>query len=150
MDTGVPSICCELALLTSTLGCQTTLPRGGCTVEVQGCPCLEPWQPAPPTPSQVLPLPPRPSLPPPLLAPLPASRLSTHQGTGHTAPGSAGTSALSWGPRSPGCLGPSIHPSQQLQTLGGTEYSLGSHPQFTLNTFSFFSLYLLEFSEMSF
>ena len=84
------SICWELALFTLTLGCQTTLPHGGCTVEVQGCPCLEPRQPAPPRPNQVLPLPPRPSLPPPHLAPLPVWRLSTRQGTGHTAPGSAG------------------------------------------------------------
>ena len=35
MGTGVHSTCCELALLTSTLGCQTTLPCGGCIVEVQ-------------------------------------------------------------------------------------------------------------------
>ena len=54
------------------------------------------------------------------------------------APGSAWTSAVTWGPRSPGCLGSYIHPSQQLHTLGETEYSLGSCPQFTLNTFSFF------------
>ena len=83
MGTGVHSTCCELALLTSTLGCQTTLPRGGCKVEVQGCPCLEPRQPAPPRAHQVLHHPPPPSLPPPLLAPLPPSRLSTSQSTGH-------------------------------------------------------------------
>ena len=55
MRTGVHSTCCELALLTSTLGFQTTLPRGGCMVEVQGCPCLELRQPAPPTPRLSLP-----------------------------------------------------------------------------------------------
>ena len=64
MGTGVHSTHCKFALLTSTLGCQTTLLHGGCTVEVQGCPCLEPRQPVPPRPRQVLPHPPPPSLPP--------------------------------------------------------------------------------------
>ena len=40
VGTGDPSTCCELAPFTSTLGCQTTLPRGGCTAEVRGVPAL--------------------------------------------------------------------------------------------------------------
>ena len=91
-----------------------------------------------------------PESPTSLLAPLPPSRLSTRQGTGHLLLAQPGPllSFEDLGP--PGCFGSYIHPSQQLHTLGETEYSLGSRPQFTLNTFSFFWLYLLEFSEMCF
>ena len=67
--------------------------------------------------------------PPPLL------RLSTHRAqSAHSWLSPA--SAVNGGPRSP-VPGVWIHPPQQSQTLGETEYSLGSRPQYTLNT-SFF------------
>ena len=47
----------------------------------------------------------------------------------------------------PGVLYP---PVSAMTDSGETGYSLGSRPQCTLNMFSFFSLYLLEFSETSF
>ena len=84
-----------------------------------------------------------------LLAPLPPLRLSIHQGTDHTAPGSARTSAVTWGPWSPWCLGSYIHPSEQLHTLGDTvQFGVlpTAHAEHILN----FWLYLLEFSEMFF
>ena len=126
-----------------------TLPRGGCTVEVQGCPCLEPRQPAPPRHHQVLPHPLPPSLPP-------LSWPHSHPRGSPLARAQAPLLLAQPGPllsleglKSPGCLGSYIHPSQQLYTLGETECSLGSRPQFTLNTFCFW-LYLVEFSEMCF
>ena len=144
------SICWELALFTLTLGCQTTLPRGGCTVEVQGCPCLEPRQPVPPRPRQVLPLPPRPSLPPPLLAPLPASRLSTRQGTGHTAPGSAGAFCCHLRTSVPRVLEALYPPISAVTDSGRDRVQFGVPPAVHPEHILFFSLYLLEFSEMSF
>ena len=120
------------------LGSQMTLPRGGCTVEVQGCPCLEPQQPVPPRPHQVLPHPPPPSLPP---LSWPHSHLRGSPLTRAQAPlllAKPGPLLSPEGLKSPGGLGSYIHPSQRLHTLGETECSLGSQPQLTLNTFSVF------------
>lgn len=129
VGTGVRSTCCERALFTLTLGCQTTLPHGGCMAEAQGCPASSHGSQRPPDPARCCPSVHRRGAPPPLL------RLSTHRAqSAHSWLSPA--SAVNGGPRSP-VPGVWIHPPQQSQTLGETEYSLGSRPQFTLNTFSF-------------
>ena len=123
------STCCERALFTLTLGCQTTLPHGGCMAEAQGCPASSHGSQRPPDPARCCPSVHRRGAPPPL------QRLSTHRApSAHSWLSPA--SAVNGGPRSP-VPGVWIHPPQQSQTLGETEYSLGSRPQYTLNT-SFF------------
>ena len=137
MGTGVHSTCCKLVLLTSTLGFQTTLPHGGYTVEVQGCPCLEQQQLVPPRPCQVLPHPPPLSLPPLSLShshPC-GSPFTRAQTTLLLAQPGPLLSLEDLGPH--GAWGP-ISTHLNNYTLWETQYSLGSCPQLTLNTFSIF------------
>ena len=148
VGTGDPSTCCELAPFTSTLGCQTTLPRGGCMAEVRGVPALS-------RDSQRLAVPARAC--PALRAPV-SRPLSWPHSQPHGSPRARAQPTLPMAqpgplraledsvPRVLGALYPRISAIQALQE---TEYSLGSRLQFTLHTFSCF-LYLLEFPEMSF
>ena len=137
MGVGVHSTCCKLTLFTSTLGCQMTalqgLYSGGSGVSLP--------QAVTASASQTLPgaaLPSAPKSPTPSPGPTPSLEAL------HAPEHSPHCSWLSpdlcshWRTRSLGCLGSYVHPSQQLQTRGETEYSLGSCPQFTLNTFSLF------------
>ena len=125
-----------------------TLPHGGCTVEVHGCPCLELRQLVPPRPHQVLPtLRPRVSHPSP--GPTP-TRTALHS-PGHRPHCSWLSPDLCCQFRAsvPRVLGVLYPPISAIIHSGETECSLGSRPQFTLNTFCFW-LYLVEFSEMCF
>ena len=80
-----------------------------------------------------------PESPTPLLAPLPPSRLSTRQGTGHLllAQPRPLLSFEDLGPQ--GAWGPISTHLSNYTLWERQEYGLGSRPQFTLNTFSFFS-----------
>ena len=149
MGTGVHSTCCELALLTSTLGCQTTLPRGGCKVEVQGCPCLEPRQPAPPRAHQVLHHPPPPSLPP----------LSWPHSHPRGSPLARAQATCSWlsldlcchlRTSVPRVLGVLYPPISRITHSGRDRVQFGVPPAVHPEHVLFFWLYLLEFSELCF
>ena len=80
-----------------------------------------------------------PESPTPLLAPLPPSRLSTRQGTGHLLLAQPGPllSFEDLGPQ--GAWGPISTHLSNYTLWERQEYGLGSRPQFTLSTFSFFS-----------